>query len=608
MFSKSASSVQSSAKGFLYSYGPWKSNCYLAYTRETAMSMPLPLQLRREHLLLAALLVAAAFFLFWHLSRPDVLTDESSYATRAIGPVDFDFGIRQPTPWEWVKDVPWWMHLSFHDHPPLVFFIQHFSIRLFGETPFAFRLPSALAGLVAVWLVYLIGKHLWSAEVGFASTALFAFTVNHVWISRIGLQESIALALILAAAYSLFRALEHPRWFLGLGVFLGLGFLAKYLVLGLVPAFVVILLMRRPKTFSGVKNSGDPHRGFRRNLLFSRWMLFSVACFLLLASPVIIYNIQLWRDFGHFDFQFSLLFHQNVAEWQARPGQESLGDTANRIRHFVPWLIEANSPYFLAFAALGMLLVITELALGHWSLVIGHSRSGHWSLVTVILVLLPFLVFVGPAYRFLTILTPWFALAAGYALVRIGALLRSPRIAVLIVTLIVIGEAAYAANSVIVLEPKGSMLWTHSKVSLEARSFGYNELEAFIAKELVGKRPEIGITFDFPFAQKILRAAARRGEAEGLEAVPWGIVYPDGINPSAQLWIFLRRITYSGWPVTTVSNFKTGGVEAFWKETGIKKIYAVNVLEGKARARGIAPQEIKDPNGNVAFRVYELAL
>src|SRR3989344_1343332 len=207
MFSKSASSVQSSAKGFLYSYGPWKSNCYLAYTRETAMSMPLPLQLRREHLLLAALLVAAAFFLFWHLSRPDVLTDESSYATRAIGMVDFDFGIEQPTPWQWVDRVPAWMRLSFHDHPIMVFLFQHASIKLFGENPFAIRLPSVLAGLVSILLLYAIGKLLYSAEVGLAGAALFAFTVNHVWISRIGLQESILVAFMLAGTAAFLKGL-----------------------------------------------------------------------------------------------------------------------------------------------------------------------------------------------------------------------------------------------------------------------------------------------------------------------------------------------------------------------------------------------------------------
>ena len=85
-------------------------------------------------------------------------------------------------------------------------------------------------------------------------------------------------------------------------------------------------------------------------------------------------------------------------------------------------------------------------------------------------------------------------------------------------------------------------------------------------------------------------------------------MYPDGINPSAQLWVLLRRITYSGWPVTTVSNFKNGGAEAFWQEIGVKKIYAINAFEDEAQTRGIAPREIKDPAGNVAFRVYEFAL
>lgn len=546
----------------------------------TAMRSP-----RREQMMLLALLVVAAVFYFWHLARPDVLTDESSYATRAIGMVDFDFGIQQPTPWEWVQKVPWWMHLSFHDHPPLVFLVQHVSIRLFGETPFAIRVPSVLAGLVAVWLVYLIGRRLLDARTGLLGAALFAFTVNHVWISRVGLQESIAVTLMLGAAYCFFRALERsaspvgePRWFLGFGVLLGLGFLAKYLVLGFAPIAFVILLI------------------WRRDLFRSRYFFISIFCFLVIASPVIIYNIQLWRNFGHFDFQFSLLFHQDVSEWQARPGQESLGTIGNRIRHFFPWLLEANSPYFLLLALGG--LVALKLAY------LRTRRFEEGALLVGIVLLLPFLVFVGPAYRFLAILTPWLAIAGGFFFVRIREWLGAPRLVFPLIALVLVGEAVYAANTVIALEPKGAAPFARSKLSVETRSLGYNELEAFFVKELAGKRPEVGITFDFPFAQDILRASAERGERDGLEAVPWGIVYPDGINPSAQLWIFLRRITYAGWPITTVNNFQEGGAKAFWKEAGVKRIYAINVLEGEAERLGTVPRGIKDPAGNVAFRVY----
>ena len=128
-----------------------------------------------------------------------------------------------------------------------------------------------------------------------------------------------------------------------------------------------------------------------------------------------------------------------------------------------------------------------------------------------------------------------------------------------------------------------------------------------MAGELKGKMPEVAITFDHPFAKEILNRAAKAGRTEGLEPVPWGIVYDGGINPSAELWIFLRRITYAGWPIVDDEHWQSGGQE-FFKEIGVKKMYAVNALEGTLRGNGITPREIQNLRGEVAFRVYEFEL
>src|SRR3989344_6326898 len=141
----------------------------------------------KRQAILAGLLLVSAIFYFWRLSLSDIVTDESSYATRAIGMVDFDFGIEQPTPWQWVEKIPGWMRLSFHDHPPLVFLLQHWSMMLFGQTPFAIRLPSVLAGFASVFFVWLIARRWFDDRVALAAAALFAATVGHLWIARIGL-------------------------------------------------------------------------------------------------------------------------------------------------------------------------------------------------------------------------------------------------------------------------------------------------------------------------------------------------------------------------------------------------------------------------------------
>src|SRR3990167_9145720 len=120
--------------------------------------------------ILFTILIIASVLRFWGLDNGDALSDEVLYAFRAIGMLDFDEAAEQTTPLEWWDtkasggkyEIPWWTRLSFHDHPPLVFLIQHFFMRIFGEHAWALRLPSALFGIASVLLLYLIGKELYS--------------------------------------------------------------------------------------------------------------------------------------------------------------------------------------------------------------------------------------------------------------------------------------------------------------------------------------------------------------------------------------------------------------------------------------------------------------
>ncbi len=612
--------------------------------------------MKSQNWLIGGLLCLTAVFYFWHLGRPDIVTDESSYATRAIGLVDFDFGIEQPTPWQWIDtQPPWWMRLSFHDHPPLVFLLQHYSMKLFGETPFAVRLPSALAGIAAVIFVYLIGAqlsgiygsptsiggkllksgfHSYSPTVGAISALLFAVTANHVWISRIGLQESVLIAFMLASFWAFLRGLDttpsfattkrNSSWWLPLsGALLGFAFLAKYLAAILAPILLTLYLLQI-KYLNTVQYLSIGRWGRR---FPAKHVLLSVMAFLVIASPVIIYNIQLYRHFGHFDFQFSLLFRQDVPEWQARPGQEVLGSLSDRVRMYVPRLIEANSPYFLILSVTGLVAIFWEL-IRRRTLATSHSP-----LAIVFIWLLPFLVFIGPAHRFLALLTPWLAIAAGYAIsatiysnIPRNLGMKSPAIVFAAFAAFVAFEAFYAYNSVIALDPVGEKPWAYSYLHRQTGSWGFNKLNAYLGQELAGKMPDPAITFEFPFAHELLNQAAAEGRRQKLKPTPLGIVYNDNINLAAQLWVFLRRITYQGWPVVSAENFRRGGAAEFLRQSGVQKIYFFNplayalqdrprpaapdgdLLEAELRAKGVVPEEIRNPRNEVAFRVFKFEL
>ena len=555
--------------------------------------------MRKISLSLVSLVAVAAIFYFWALGRADIVTDESSYATRAIGLVDFDFGIKQPTSWQLVKDVPWWMHLSFHDHPPFVFWIQHYSIKLFGENPFAIRVPSALAGMAAVVFLYLIGRRLWSREVGLAAAALFALSVNHVWISRIGLQESILIALMLGAVYFFLLGLERRKFLPVAGIFLGLAFLSKYISLILIPIFVAVLLIKG------------------RRFIWDRkfYFLLFIFCFLVIASPVIIYNIQLYRTLGHFDFQFSLLFQQRVPEWPSRPAQEALGSLAQRLKLFLPQLFKSNSPLFLALSLAGLGSILWEVKRG--------KANRHLPLLFAFAWIIPFLIFIGPTTRFLTILTPWLALAAGYLMVTIGQRLQKTHLRYLLFALLLSLEGFYAYSSVIAQDPIGRSPWTYSELRRESHTWGFNQLDQYLNRILEGKMPEIAITFaDYNFSRDLLQKSVAEGRAQGRQPVPWGIVFDDNLNVSAQLWVFLRRLVYHGWPITDAQSFLNGG-ETFFRQSGVKKVFFItstkytlrdrpraptpdaDSIERSLRAKGARPTEIKTPAGDVTFRVYQ---
>lgn len=563
---------------------------------------------KKNLLFIIILTVLAAVFYFWGLDRHDVINDEASYMTRGIGMLDFNFGIEQPTPIQWVKEVPWWMKFSFHDHPLLVFFLENISFRVFGENVFAGRIPPVLAGLLAVLFVYLIAKELYSYRVGLVSAALFAFTVNHVWVSRTALQESILTVLMLAVFYVFLKALANKKLLVFVGVLIGLAFLVKYTALILAPIFLTILILKRRDYFKSV------------------YFLLSILCFLIIASPVVIYNIGLYKTFGHFDFQISYIVGQKVEAWNHMPGKESIGTFGERIKNYVPALLRTNSPIFLALSIFGLGFAVFQ------TMRKGLAASSHTILLVFFLWIAAFMLVIGPTYRFLTMLGPWFSIFAGFFIIFLAERIFffSPLAAKLLFFTVLIGETLYAYNSVIALAPLGKTPWAYAAIRMESNNWGYNQLENFIASELSGKRPEIAVGFNYPVIYRALEEAVEKDTRAGLQPERWAIVYNGNIHIAAQLWTFLRRAVYHGWPIMDADWYGKITAEKgadYLKKLGIEKIYFINntdkvvlrevktrpftsdgdIIEQALRARGIAPREIRNLNGEIAFKVYEVA-
>ena len=80
-------------------------------------------------------------------------------------------------------------------HPPLYYFLLHFWIRLAGDSEFAARFVSAAASVIAVPLVYQLGRQLFTRGAGLAAAALLAAAPVVVYYGQEARMYSLLLTL-----------------------------------------------------------------------------------------------------------------------------------------------------------------------------------------------------------------------------------------------------------------------------------------------------------------------------------------------------------------------------------------------------------------------------
>ncbi|MBN1516279.1 glycosyltransferase family 39 protein [Candidatus Sumerlaeota bacterium] len=176
---------------------------------------------------------------FWDLGRGGLYPwDECSYALRA------HFALRG----HWLDQMPYcygyqhWNGFYSGAFPPLLIWLMAASMKLWGVTTFAIRLPSAAFGAGCVWLAYKWARDEWGRGCGvwtaFVLTSWYFFT--H-YSQRAQFDVPVVfftmLTVYLGAKY--YRT-GRLRWLLWAGVAMGLGLMTKILVAGF--AAVALLL------------------------------------------------------------------------------------------------------------------------------------------------------------------------------------------------------------------------------------------------------------------------------------------------------------------------------------------------------------------------------
>ncbi len=136
------------------------------------------------------------------------------------------------------------------DKPPLGLWLQAVSAKIFGVNAFGLILPSALSGLLCVFLVYRMVKRRWGATAGVIASGIIALTPILVALSRTNNLDVILLFFLLLGASFMLKAAEEQklRYYLLAMLFVGLGFNTKMLQAFLVvPAFLLIYFLGKSK-------------------------------------------------------------------------------------------------------------------------------------------------------------------------------------------------------------------------------------------------------------------------------------------------------------------------------------------------------------------------
>src|SRR6476619_1564636 len=110
------------------------------------------------------ILILAAGLRLWGINRQSLWFDEAVVASVAL------LDTREVIPTiQWAEKTP-----------PLHYFLVHFWVKLFGASETSIRMPSVIAGVASVGLMYLLLKRLCGEWAAVAGALLLAVSAYHI--------------------------------------------------------------------------------------------------------------------------------------------------------------------------------------------------------------------------------------------------------------------------------------------------------------------------------------------------------------------------------------------------------------------------------------------
>lgn len=193
----------------------------------------------KDLLAIVLILCTSPFFFFKLGSSSLVSWDEAWYAGIARNMIKSG---------DWMNMT--WNGTPYFDHPPAGFWLQAISFKILGISAFSARLPSAICAILAMILIYFLGKRLFNRGVGFISAVALS---TAIWFTYRARSADLDLPLTLFFVSSIYFAIKScdNKWFLyPFSLSISLLFLTKTGIPFVILPVIAIILIFRKKAFS----------------------------------------------------------------------------------------------------------------------------------------------------------------------------------------------------------------------------------------------------------------------------------------------------------------------------------------------------------------------
>ncbi|MFH1790112.1 MAG: glycosyltransferase family 39 protein [bacterium] len=487
-----------------------------------------------------ALIVLATILRLSFLSLTPLYHDEPAYSLRSIGMIDTLTSKNQPTPVDLLGYENWWVKLSFHDHPPLFFLINHISIKIFKSGLFGARLPSVFFGIATVIILFYIARKIFDEKTALLVAGLGAVNCFMVAYARVSMMESTVMFFILLSLYFFLLSLENQKYLPWFGLFFGISVMCKYTAVISMLAYIPIIII------------------YRRNYLVGKKFYFSALLFLIVISPLIIYNYYLFENFGHFDFQISSLLNQDTPMWGKIYNAQIRGSIFDRIQGLLS-LSYLISPVMVCFFFSGLILFAFKI-----------KKACGVNLLTLLFFTITqiFLVILIDSHaRILYYSVPSVILLSSYYIYNNGFLATNQKPWKIAVGALLCFELLFCLNSIFVplwSKPWGQEFLTYAMVYGESSHFdqGDRQIEAFFKNNVDGQSQKIDVRPWFYEWKPINSIDIVKDSFAKNDSKPI-IVYDSRIKYQTYAWVFMKRKIYQNIPVFSDIEFKKNIIQKF---------------------------------------------